>query len=110
MSSCQMSVKMCIGLMITACSSGVSYTDFTHCLNEELKKGAETKAAREFCRRFTTVAGDGVRNKPYKLYRDDQGIEYILIDGRRVTIDKKASNELTGERIGLVADTWVLIE
>jgi hypothetical protein len=103
-------VSICIGMLSAACSSEVAYTDFTHCFNEELKKGADKKAASEYCRRFTTVVGEGVRNKPYKLHRDDQGVEYILIEGRKVTIEKKASNELTGERIGLVADTWVLIE
>jgi hypothetical protein len=99
-----------LSISLAACSKEPKYSDFDECLNEETKAGSPTEIASEYCRRFVKTVGVGILNQPFKAEQQADGKIFVRIDGRKVFIKKTATNEKTGERLGLVGEDWIKIE
>ena len=99
-----------LAISLTSCSQMQKYSDFNECLNEEAKAGSPVEISREYCRRFVKTVGDGIFNQSFKAEKQADGKIFVHIDGRKVFIERTATNFQTGERLGLVGENWIRIE
>ncbi len=94
----------------SACCQEPKYSDYAECLNEEVKAGSPAPIAGDYCRRFVKAEGHGVRNEPFIAERGADGRLFVHVEGRKVVLEKTATNHMTGERLGLAGEHWIKIK